>query len=336
MKRSAEEILSSINPVKSAKRYDCTWKTFVEFIEHENKPTEENLLQFFEHLKIVKKYASSTIWSVYSMLNNKYQALYGEKLQKYPRITMLIKSYEAGYVRKTAEAFSKDEMMKYLNEAPNSGEHIHIKCAATLGFFGGLRCADLITIECHDFNFNETTGMWVKYSVSKQRGEKISNTFNVPLEFCKYLELYDNKIADCNANEGRLLKTFRACKSKEDGYYTKQPMGIHTVRKFPVKMASFLGLSNPKKYTGHSFRRSAANVLSEAGASTSNLKTHFNWKSENTSLKYLDNTQSSKLAISKLMFPSSSIEVPNGLEKRSPKPEKMLNVTNCQNIIINF
>lgn len=332
MKRPADEILASVNPVKSAKKYDQTWQEFIKYsgINQGTKPTEENYLQFFDYLKNIKKYACSTIWSSYSKLNHKHQIYFGEKLQIYPRITHLLKSYESGYIRKTAKAFSKEEIDRYLESAPDSEDHVHIKVAVILGYFGGLRCADLISINCDDCDFNENTGMWVTYTVSKQRGEEIKNKFNIPLHYCQYLENYDHALYRCNASEGRLFKTYR---KRQDGstYYTKQPMGIHLIRKFTVKVAEFLNLPNAELYTGHSLRRSGANTLAEAGVSTTQLKKHFNWKNEGTALRYVDNTESSKLSISKSM--NSDQTSRSGVVDNVTKT---LHVENCSNIIINF
>ena len=128
----------------------------------------------------------------------------------------------------------------------------------------------MVPINTDDLEFNEATGMWVKYTVSKQRGESITNKFNVPLEYCQYLECYDHKLDEFQVSEGRLFKAYRTRKDGS-GYYGKQPIGIHQISKFTIKMAEFLKLPNPSTYTGHALRRSAANVLAKAGASTSQL-----------------------------------------------------------------
>jgi len=61
------------------------------------------------------------------MINNKYQIIYGEKLQKYPRLIHLLKSFEAGYVRKTAKVFTKDQMRRNEGSALKYVEkYIHI------------------------------------------------------------------------------------------------------------------------------------------------------------------------------------------------------------------
>ena len=58
----------------------------------------------------------------------------------------------------------------------------------------------------------------------------------------------------CGAGEGRLMKSYRVRKDNT-GYYAKQPMGENLSRKFTVKMAQFLNLPQPEKYTGHAIRR---------------------------------------------------------------------------------
>lgn len=338
MKRSAEMILKEISPFATGKRYDEKWNHFCDYVDlKDKKPTEEDFIRFFDHLKKEKNYASSTMWTVYSMLNNKMQLLFGEKLQIYPRLTLLLKSYEVGYVRKTAGQFSKEQIMNFLANAPDNGEFVHVKAGVVLSYFGGLRCADLISITCDDMEFNEETGMWVTYVVSKQKGEEIKNKFNVPLEFCGYLEKYDHALSECKMGEGRIFKTYRK-KQNGNGYYVNQPMGKHLLSKFPSKVAMFLDLPNPSGYTGHAFRRTAANVMAEGGASSSVMKKHFNWKSENTSQKYVENTDNAKLCISKIMKPNSDGKKTGNSDKdhATSQTSQVIQLKNCQNIVINM
>lgn len=325
MKRSANEIMANLTPAKSAKRYNDAWNAFMEFSK-EDPPTENDFIEYFDHLRHVKHHAPSSLWTYYSMINNKFQALYGEKLQKYPRITLLLKSYESGYKRKTSKFFTKDEIDSYLNDAPDEKENIYRKAAIVVGYFGGLRCADLTNIACEDCDFNATTGMWIKYKVSKQRGEEIHNKFNIPLDYCKFLETYDNELSRCNVGSGRMFKTYRA---RMDGtwYYTRQPMGMHTLRKISSHVAEYLKLPEPERYTGHCLRRSAANTLAEANTSSVAMKQHFNWTSENTARKYLENTDAAKLDVSKRMGNEVATE---GTQS------KTVYFTNCSHVIINL
>ena len=338
MKRSADEILNELNPLKSSKKYNDRWNEFMNFsnINQDNEPNEESFLTYFDNLKHQKNLASSTMWSIYSMLNHKMQMVYGQKLQKYPRLTALLKSYEANYVRKTAKVFSKEDFNRFLKDAPDEGEFVHIKAGIVIAFCGGLRCADLLSLMCEDFEFNQLTGMWINYSVSKNRGELIRNKFNVPLEYCSYLQAYDEKLADCGVGNGRVFKTFRL-KKDGTGYYINQPMGIHLISKFPTKMAEFLKLKDSKLYTGHSIRRSSANVLAEAGTTTEVLQKNFNWKNQATCSKYTDRTDSAKLKISKIFGTKyDSLDENKSTETPVTKTEKSVELNNCQNVIINL
>ena len=64
-KRPVEEILSSVKPLKSQKFYEKAWTEFKTYIEKEEKPEEHDFIQYFS-----KGFASSSIWSHFSMLNN--------------------------------------------------------------------------------------------------------------------------------------------------------------------------------------------------------------------------------------------------------------------------
>ena len=111
--KSAEDIMTSAMPLKSNKKYDVTWNQFCAYTNFIcSEPTDEAFLQYFHFLKNERKLASSTLWSTYSMLNHKFQLLFGKKLQTYYRVTMLLKSFEAGYVRKKAQVFTKDEIKR--------------------------------------------------------------------------------------------------------------------------------------------------------------------------------------------------------------------------------
>ena len=75
--------------------------------------------------------------------------------------------------------FTTQQIMEFLKNAPNTGEFVH--AAVVIGFCGGLRCTDMVGLSSQDCTFDETTGMWIDYNISKQRGEAIRNRFNVPL-----------------------------------------------------------------------------------------------------------------------------------------------------------
>ena len=169
--------------------------------------------------------------------------------------------------------------------------------------------------------------MWITYTVSKQKGEVIKNKFNIPLDYCRFIEIYDNELSRCGVGNGRMFKTYRERKDSS-WYFTKQPMGMHTLRKISFYVAEYLQLPEPEKYTGHCLRRSAANKLAEENTSSVAMKQHFNWKSENTAMKYLENTNAAKLEMSKRMG--------NGVTTTEEKTSNVYNLSNCSNVVINL
>ena len=91
---------------KSRPAYIKSWQDFKSFCpEHEFEngyPPEEIFIKYFNHLKLDKKMATSSLWTHYSYLNSVMKRKYGFKMQDNPRITMLIKGFEAETTKKAA------------------------------------------------------------------------------------------------------------------------------------------------------------------------------------------------------------------------------------------
>ena len=69
--------------------------------------------------------------------------------------------------------------------------------------------------------------------------------------------------------------------------FINAPMGKNYLGKIPLEMAQRLELEDPSQYTFHSYRRSAATVAADAGASSEQLKQHFGWKSSEMANHYI-------------------------------------------------
>jgi hypothetical protein len=59
-------------------------------------------------------------------------------------------------------------------------------------------------------------------------------------------------------------------------------------------IAAFLKLPNPEQYSGHSFRRSSATILVDAGGDITALKRHGGWKSTAVAEGYIDESVKNK------------------------------------------
>ena len=96
---SDEDALKTVKP-KSRPVYAKTWASFLDYNsskkdELKNRmPNEKELCDYFVFLREEKKRASSSLWTIYSMLNAVIKGKYGRPLQEYPRLTALIKSLD--------------------------------------------------------------------------------------------------------------------------------------------------------------------------------------------------------------------------------------------------
>jgi len=325
-KRSSNAIFrETLSERKSQLRYDDEWTRFINYSElsmepHVNDITEEMLAQYLDFLRNELEYAPTTIWSSFSKVNTKYQDIGGLKLQdKFPRLKNLLKRYQDGYVKKRADTFDYEQIKKFLENANDEGKNLLHKAVVCIALYGGLRCADLVNIENDDVTIDSTTGVWIKYSVSKQSGSfHKSNTFVIPPPHDKYVIDYLN----ATNRLGRIFKNF-------NNKFTAQPMGVRTLALTPSVVAKYLGLQG--NFTGHCFRRSCATILAENGATSTQLKSLMNWRGEATALNYVDNSKRSRIVMAEKINGESQLQS-NNTSDCAPKFENV-SFTNC---VFNF
>ena len=65
-------------------------------------------------------------------------------------------------------------------------------------------------------------------------------------------------------------------------------IGVHKIGKIPHDMTNFLAFPNPNEYTEHSFRRTSATLLVDAGETMISLKSHGGWESGSVAERYID------------------------------------------------
>ena len=97
----------------SRQRYLKIWEEFKSrssnAMEFENRmPNEDELTDYFRYLRMERKMSSSTMWTTYSMINSVVKGKYGQRLQNYPRLTTLLKSYDSDTKKKAAVFESED------------------------------------------------------------------------------------------------------------------------------------------------------------------------------------------------------------------------------------
>ena len=138
--KSANEIMNGLGPLKSADRYNLEWSKFEEFRANPGEePGEGDYIRYFDFLHEAKEFKASTLWKTYAMLNSMHQRKYGNRLQLWPRLKMLLKRYNQGYERTTASIFSQEQIKQALQLDYSSPKWIMWKAVVATAFCGGLR-----------------------------------------------------------------------------------------------------------------------------------------------------------------------------------------------------
>nr|KAJ8914199.1 hypothetical protein NQ315_015972 [Exocentrus adspersus] len=256
--------------------------------------TEEVLLAYF--FNVEKHFAASSMWTKYLF---------------YAEINAEIGSRK--YKTKKAKIQERNQIEEFWKKAPDV-EYLQVKVALILGVAGACRCNELTFLDISDV---QDKGSYL-YVLIPDTKINISRSFTVmeeafsvnAAEMCrKYISLRPK------AAGRRFFLAICRCQM------STQHVGINTISKTFSKVASFLGLPDPERFTGHGMRRSSATLLANAGGDITTVKRHGGWKSTTVAENYIEESLSSKMAIAekiqvlpnvgKVVGPSSTSETPH-------------------------
>lgn len=162
-----------------------------------------------------------------------------------------------------------------------------------MGIAGACRCNELVNLSIT--NIKDKGGYL--YVTIPDTKTYVPRKFTVIQEGypVNAVELYRKYVSlrPVNAGHVRLFVKYSA------GRCTKQPVGINTLSKIPTRIASYLGLPEPGRFTGHSLRRSSATLLANGGGDLLSLKRLGGWKSSTTAEGYIEDCVTNKLEIAK-------------------------------------
>lgn len=134
---------------------------------------------------------------------------------------------------------------------------------------------------------------------SKRSGPKAMKKFLVsdPLSIeilTRYMDSFEDK-------QGRFFR-----KLKNDLKPSLQPIGQAMLTTYPQRIAEYLKLPEPEKYTSHSFRHSGASILADELASVLQLQQAGGWESATVAQSYVEEGTHSRLQISERFHDSTS------------------------------
>ncbi|KAJ8912290.1 hypothetical protein NQ315_017323 [Exocentrus adspersus] len=179
----------------------------------------------------------------------------------YHKLIEYLKQGSKGYQPKKSKTLSRENVLKFIHQAPNE-TFLMKKVVLIFGIFGGCRRQELVNMLITHVEDRESVFV---VSVPETKTDK-KRIFTI--------------IEEDEMNSLKLIRDYI------QGRCTVQPVGKNTFGKIPSIIAKYLGLSDPDKYTGHC--RTSVTLLAEAGASMTTLKRHGGWKSTSVAERYLE------------------------------------------------
>ena len=226
-----QEMEDRIFSCKSVAIYEKWHQKFINFIAEKDLPENvESIMCFFN--EISSSYSPSTLWQCYSCLN-KYYSTYKSwhSFNDIPALKNFLKAIEKDSTRKQSLILSKEELFTFFNTAPNDGKNLVRKAIAVVGYFGGLRCSELLNLDFNDVTIDsENITIFIRFSKTDPNGQK-KFYFTIPKtvsDGCPYKIVQDYITAVCKRS-GRFFQNFNF-KSKQ---FVGQPMGRNTLSAVP-------------------------------------------------------------------------------------------------------
>ena len=287
--------------IKSAPVYDKWWKRYDEYASGRGVPVDDVtcFMNWLCNMKQNGDFAPTTIITAGSCVNSRIKLQYNKNFMDHMLVKDIIKKMQKESAPKQAAIFSSEQIDYFVLHAPETLDNKVKKIIALIAIQGALRISELNNLDFNDLTLlnNGSLSIRIKSSKTDQaaRGHSFIVTPNCKPELCcvtrikEYLELFKDK-------EGRLFRSVN-----KSGKLSKQPVGINTMGKLPSYIATFLNLPNIAEYSGHSFRRTSATLLSEKGIGLVELKQHGRWRSSTVAERYVVNTNAKKMKISSMI-----------------------------------
>ena len=120
MIEAAKEIALNSLPHTSKQKYTKVYNEFKQWRSAKNTKSfaESVLLVYFN--EISSKFASTTLWSRFSMLKATIKAYDNVDISNYPQLLGFLKKNNVGYISKKSSVFTTNDVSKFLSEAPDA------------------------------------------------------------------------------------------------------------------------------------------------------------------------------------------------------------------------
>jgi integrase len=254
-------------PSKSKERYDKTYEIFKDWLDEKGAAiTEKSLLAYFVQ-RISKLKSPGSLWAENSMLTSTINLHDGTDISKFNKLVAFLNI--PGHYSKKSNVFSRQEMNKFLLEAPN--DYILMKAVMIMGIAGALRRDEL-----HKMTVDNITDKGSMIIVTKTNIRRSCTIIDNPDEAVNFSDI--TSIRKYFLLRPKKTDTNTFSYAVRQGKCVNQVVGINTMGQIPQKIAEYLKLEDPKSYTGHAFRRTSATLLAGTGVDVMALKRHGGWR----------------------------------------------------------
>lgn len=193
-------------------------------------------------------------------------------ISKYVHLIGFLRKKAVGYKPTKSKVLTKQDVTKFLLNAEND-IYLLMKVAMIIGLGGACRREELTNLLLDDV---KDEGQFFRFVISNKKTKNYREFFitSGDIEGLNLVEVIRNyiRLRPVGTDHNRFFVGYR------NGKCTRQPVGINTFGSMAKKIASFLNLSNPEKYTGHCFRRSSKSSLAGSGADLFIVKRFGGWK----------------------------------------------------------
>lgn len=296
IEQAANRATLDLLPQKSKQQYDIAYSRFMQWCKSkkvEGKFSETVFLAFFEEKSKVWK--SSTMWSNYSMIKASLLIKNNVDISKYHKLLAFLKRQNVGYRPKKSKILTREQIDKFLNEAPDT-DYLMMKVAIIFGVFGACRREELCSLKLDEIEELENS-LLIHIPDTKTN---VQRSFCIPSNYVSYYRKYAALRSPSTPHRRFFVKYV-------NNKCTIQPVGINTFGKMPADIATYLKLSDPKFFTGHCFRRSSASLLANSGADLTMIKRHGGWRSSTVAEGYIEDSIGNKNKIAGSILPVSKM-----------------------------
>lgn len=242
-------------PAKSRKSYMAACKKYVQWKEQNQVPVSCNSESVIEGYinSLVGSIVPTSLWVTLSMIRSHVLIETGEMV-KTPIVNAIIKSLCDGYTPNQPAVLTQEQFGQFLLRASDDNFTMQ-KAIIAIGLSGALRKCEIYDLKFGDVKHLEGAFL---ISIPKSRANT-TGSFVVttpkdsanPVNYYAYLERYHRLRLALEPTTDPYIMQVR------NGKCTRQRVGTHSIARIPKMVATYLGLENPKSFTGHSFKRSS-------------------------------------------------------------------------------